>query len=87
MHYLWVTAGRTAEEEQADMGTAPQQEHPHADHAAGVTAVPMSDNAPPSLGASDASQGSSPRDPLEPSASSKGPATCENFMLLPFSLQ
>lgn len=34
------------------MGNAPEEEHPHADHAAGVTAVPASDNAPPSLGTS-----------------------------------
>ncbi|BDA46251.1 hypothetical protein COCOBI_08-3430 [Coccomyxa sp. Obi] len=41
-----------AAEPQADMGNATEEEHPHADHAAGVTAVPASNNAPPSLGTS-----------------------------------
>lgn len=49
--YFLDTAGEAAEP-QADMGNAPEVEHPHADHAAGVTAVPASENAPPSLGTS-----------------------------------
>ncbi|KAK9906458.1 hypothetical protein WJX75_002116 [Coccomyxa subellipsoidea] len=67
-------SGAEAEPEHTDMGAAmEQEEHPHADHAAGVTAVPTSENAPPSLGASDASHENSPRDPLQPSASDKQP--------------
>ena len=63
------------------MGAAmEQEEHPHADHAAGVTAVPTSENAPPSLGASDASHENSPRDPLQPSASDKQPPAGETFI-------